>query len=73
LIPAEAATIRDNYQNKSSDLSICELKETENINEYGSRKGFPIKGALPTTGEKIRLTLLMLQGLGILTKCFLMI
>jgi hypothetical protein len=51
LIPAEAATIRDNYQNKSSDLSICELKETENINEYGSRKGFPIKGALPTTGE----------------------
>ena len=51
IIPAEAAAIRDNYQNKSSDLSICELRETKNIDEYGSRKGFPMKGALPTTGE----------------------
>ena len=51
MIPAEAATIRDNYQNKSSDLSICELRETKSIDEYGSRKGFPMKGALPTTGE----------------------
>lgn len=51
IIPAEAAAIKDNYQDKSSELSICELKETKNIDEYGSRKGFPIKGALPTTGE----------------------
>ena len=51
IIPAEAAAIKDNYQNKSSELSICELKETKNIDEFGSRKGFPIKGALPTSGE----------------------
>ena len=51
LIPASAAIQIDNYQNKVSSLSACELKETKNVNEYGSRKGFPIKGALPTTGE----------------------
>ncbi len=51
LIPANSAALPDNYQNKLSTIETCQLKETQNINEYGSRKGFPIKGALPSTGE----------------------
>jgi hypothetical protein len=50
-IPATSAIQTDNYQDKLSNLDSCQLKETQNINEYGSRKGFPIKGALPSTGE----------------------
>jgi len=51
LVPANSAVLADNYRNKLSALETCQLKETQNINEYGSRKGFPIKGALPSTGE----------------------
>jgi hypothetical protein len=49
--PATSATQSDHYQNKLSTLETCQLKETKNVNEYGLRKGFPIRSALPATGE----------------------
>lgn len=51
LLPANAATQLDNYKNKLSTLETCQLQQTSNLNENPSRKGFPTKSVLPSTGE----------------------
>lgn len=41
---------KDNYVEKISELSSCQLKETRNFSGAGS-KGFPIRNYLPSTGK----------------------
>lgn len=46
-----AASQVDNYQDKLTSIEKCQLVQTSNLNDTNSKKGFPLKSTLPSTGE----------------------